>query len=88
MAKLKRKALVDFSKLTKRELEDLSLKWEKDAFYFEAKLDRLLQNVNYEKKFVSVPQETQIKIERLWNTGKSLWNRLSILEKWKKSNRI
>ncbi len=81
------KVFIDFKTLTPRQLEDLSNRWEKDAFQFETKLDRLLQNVSYERLRVDVPEETQQKIDKLWKTGKSLWNRLAILETWRVRNK-
>lgn len=82
----RKKVFIDFKTLSPAQLRDLSTKWEKDAFHFEAKLDRLLQNVGYNRVGAVIPEETQIKIEKLWNTGKLLWNRLSILETWRIRN--
>ena len=81
------KVFIDFKTLTPRQLEDLSQRWEKDAFQFETKLDRLLQNVSFEKLRVDITEETQMKIDKLWKTGKSLWNRLAILETWRIRNK-
>jgi hypothetical protein len=76
------KKFIDFGKLSKKELEDLSTRWEKDAYHFELKLGSYM----HETRFSSSP-DVQEKVDRLWNVGKNLWKRLSILETWRRKQK-
>jgi hypothetical protein len=82
----KQKTFVDFKTLNARELKELSSQWEKELFIFENKLDRLLQNVNFGN--VVLHLDTKLKIDRLWNTGKTLCDKLALLENWRNRNAL
>ena len=71
-----KREFIDFRTLDNKGLRDLTYKWEQDARIFEAKL----------QKYMSNPKANEEKVERLWNTGKALWRRVEILERWKLRN--
>ena len=71
---------IDFKTLDVQALKNLSVKWEKEAFVFEMKFSRLLENSGFYRKGVVINKETQDKIDRLWMMGKSVWGKLQALE--------
>jgi len=74
---------IDFKTLDAHALKQLSTKWEKEAFNFEMKFSRLLENSGYYRRGVEINKETQDKIDRLWLTGKAMWSKLHTLENYR-----
>jgi len=70
-----KKEFIDFKKLSEKELENLSQKWEHEATVFDKKLDSYMSN----------PNPNSEKCERLWKIGNQLWSRLRKLENFRKS---
>lgn len=67
-----RRKKIDFSKLSEKELKDLSSKWESEAMKVEGNYDYKLKN-----KF---PVD---RIESAHTIANKLWRRLRTLERWR-----
>ena len=72
-----KRELIDFNKLSKKELRDLSDKWEKEAFESELRLDKAMRH-----------NHSSERVEKLGLTCNKLWKRVLILENWKKRARL
>lgn len=70
---------IDFSSLTKPQLQDLSDKWERESMGVEKDIDYLLA-------FKSLRPEQTERLNKLWQVANNLWRRLNILETWKLGN--
>lgn len=71
------KPFIDFSKLSSKELTQLTRKWYIAAMSFEQKLE---SSMRFDKTL------TDEQLAVLWNRGNQLWKRVRILERWMNHN--